>query len=85
MESSLELRDTHDTFDRIAGIEGCGSDARSRAGISSDLFGRARSTEQEFLVRLLSGELRQGAQEGVLAEAVAKAAGACRRRFARPR
>ena len=37
------------------------------------LFHRATEPEQEFLVRLLSGELRQGAQEGVLAEAIAKA------------
>jgi DNA ligase-1 len=44
--------------------------------VLSDLFRRATSTEQDFLVRLLSGELRQGAQEGVLTEAVAKAAGA---------
>jgi DNA ligase-1 len=41
----------------------------------TELFGRATSSEQDFLARLLSGELRQGALEGVLAEAVARAAG----------
>jgi DNA ligase-1 len=39
------------------------------------MFSRATETEQDFLVRLLSGELRQGAQEGLLGEAIAKAAG----------
>ena len=38
------------------------------------LLGRATAAEQDFLVRLLFGELRQGALEGVLADAVAKAA-----------
>ena len=74
-ESSLSLSETHNTFDRIASTKGAGA-TRVRAQLLSDLFRRATSTEQDFLVRLLSGELRQGAQEGVLAEAVAKAAGA---------
>ena len=38
------------------------------------LFGRASQTEREFLVRLLAGELHQGALEGVMAEAVARVA-----------
>ncbi len=75
MESSLSLSETHHAFDRIASTKGAGA-TRLRAQLLSDLFRRATSTEQDFLVRLLSGELRQGAQEGVLAEAVAKAAGA---------
>ena len=64
MASSLSLRDTHDTFDRIASTKGAGA-TRARSQALSDLFRRATSTEQDFLVRLLSGELRQGAQEGV--------------------
>jgi DNA ligase-1 len=75
IESSLSLCETHHTFDRIASTKGAGA-TRGRAQLLSDLFRRATSTEQDFLVRLLSGELRQGAQEGVLAEAVAQAAGA---------
>ncbi|HEY2687285.1 MAG TPA: ATP-dependent DNA ligase, partial [Streptosporangiaceae bacterium] len=39
-----------------------------------ELFGRATADEQRFLVGLLSGELRQGALEGVMTEAVARAA-----------
>lgn len=71
----LELQDAHDVFSRAADISGAGA-LRARAQLLLDLFSRATETEQDFLVRLLSGELRQGAQEGVLAEAVAKAAGA---------
>jgi DNA ligase-1 len=74
-EPTLELRELHDVFDRIAKISGAGA-ARARTQLLIDLFTRATETEQDFLVRLLSGELRQGAQEGVLADAVAKAAGA---------
>ncbi len=39
------------------------------------LFGRATAAEQSFLTRLLAGELHQGALEGVMIEAVARAAG----------
>jgi DNA ligase-1 len=74
-QPSLELREVHDTFQQIASVSGAGA-TRVRAQHLIDLFRRASESEQEFLVRLLSGELRQGAQEGVLAEAVAKAAGA---------
>src|SRR6266581_3108441 len=40
----------------------------------ADLFGRATGDERRFLFGLLSGELRQGALEGVMVEAVARAA-----------
>ena len=70
-----ELARRHDTFGRIASISGAGATRVAGAAARPISFSRATSTEQDFLVRLLSGELRQGAQEGVLAEAVAKAAG----------
>jgi DNA ligase-1 len=38
-------------------------------------MGRATAAEQSFLRHLLVGELRQGAQEGVMIAAIAKAAG----------
>jgi len=72
-EPSLALHDVHAAFDRVAGVRGAGV-TQARVRVLTDLFGRATSSEQEFLVRLLSGELRQGALEGVLAEAIAKAA-----------
>src|SRR5437660_11752707 len=40
-----------------------------------ELFARGTADEQEFLLRLVMGELRQGALEGLAAEAVARAAG----------
>ena len=50
-------------------VTGASAGASSRA-----LFARATEPEQAFLTRLLHGELRQGAQEGVMVEAVARAA-----------
>ena len=41
----------------------------------AELFARATADEQRFLGALVIGEVRQGALEGVLLEAVAKAAG----------
>jgi len=69
---SLELREVDEAFDRVAAASGAGSSA-SRAELLRQLLGRATRGEQDFLVRLLFGELRQGALEGVLADAVARA------------
>jgi DNA ligase-1 len=69
---SLDLRDVDAAFDRLAVAAGPGSSA-SRAQTLRQLLGRAMRDEQDFLVRLLFGELRQGALEGVLLEAVARA------------
>jgi ATP-dependent DNA ligase I len=46
----------------------------ARKSLVGELFGRATGDEQQFLFGLLSGELRQGALEGVMTEAVARAA-----------
>ena len=62
-----------DVFTSLAAIEGKGSSAE-RTRQLRDLFARATRDEQDFLRRLLYGELRQGALEGVLIEAVARAA-----------
>ena len=72
---SLDLTSVDAAFARISRIRGTGA-ARARTGQLAELFARATDSEQDFLVRLLSGELRQGAQEGVLAEAIARAADA---------
>ena len=72
-DSSLQLRDVHDVFDQISRSSGPGS-GKVREHLLADLFQRATAAEQDFLVRLLAGELRQGAVEGVLAEAIARAA-----------
>ena len=62
------------TFSEIGAGAGKGSQAR-RAELLDTLFGAATETEQAFLLRLLGSELRQGALAGIMADAVAKAAG----------
>jgi DNA ligase-1 len=69
---SLTLDDVDAAFERMAAAAGRGSSAEKRR-ILSELLARATKDEQDFLVRLLFGELRQGALEGVLVEAVARA------------
>ena len=49
--------------------------AAAKSRILRELLARATPDEQDFLVRLMFGELRQGALEGVLVEAVARASG----------
>ena len=39
------------------------------------MFGRATESEQDLLWKMFGGELRQGALDGVMVDAVAKAAG----------
>src|SRR4051812_18522516 len=70
----LDLRDVDALFDRMSSTAGAGSGA-ARAQLLRELMAAATAAEQDFLFRLLSGELRQGALEGVLTEAVARAAG----------
>jgi len=71
---SLDVFEVDAAFARIAVLSGAGS-AASRAQLLRELFGRATRDEQDFLVRLLFGELRQGALEGILMDAVARASG----------
>ena len=52
-----------------------GGSQRRRMELLQDLFTHATEAEQQFLGGLVMGELRQGALEGVMAEAVAKASG----------
>ena len=60
-------------FSAIGAVSGKGS-AAARKALVGELFGRATADEQRFLFGLLSGELRQGALEGVMTDAVARAA-----------
>jgi ATP-dependent DNA ligase I len=70
---ALTLSDVDSGFSAIGAVSGKGSTA-ARKALVGELFGRATRDEQRFLVGLLSGELRQGALEGVMTEAVARAA-----------
>ncbi|GAA0990706.1 ATP-dependent DNA ligase [Acrocarpospora macrocephala] len=60
-------------LERIKAQSGQGSQA-ARKQLVAELFGAATRPEQTFLGRLLTGELRQGALDGVMIEAIAKAA-----------
>jgi DNA ligase-1 len=70
----LTLTEVNEAFAAIGAVTGPGSVALRRQQLAT-LFARATDREREFLVRLLAGDLRQGALEGVMTEAVAKAAG----------
>jgi len=70
---SLTVAAVDTAFTEIGAVAGAGSQ-RTRAALLATLFGAATAAEQRFLRGLLSGELRQGAQVGVMADAVAKAA-----------
>jgi DNA ligase 1 len=71
--STLTLAEIDATLDRIARTSGKGSTAE-RGRLLSSLFAKATAPEQDFLIRLLTGELRQGALEGLMIEATAAAA-----------
>jgi DNA ligase-1 len=70
---ALTLGDVDAAFARIAATSGPGSTAM-RVETLRGLFGRATASEQDFLARLVMGELRQGALEGLVIDAVARAA-----------
>jgi ATP-dependent DNA ligase I len=70
---SLTLSSVDSGLSAIGAVSGKGS-ALARKELVGTLFGRATAVEQAFLIRLISGELRQGALEGVMTDAVAKAA-----------
>ena len=72
-EPTLEILEVDDAFGALVQLSGKGS-AAERTRILRSLFGRSTRDEQDFLGRLLHGELRQGALEGVLLDAIARAA-----------
>jgi DNA ligase-1 len=69
----LAIADVDDAFQQLRQLKGKGASGK-RAALLRDLFARATAEEQDFLVRLMVGELRQGALEGIMVEAVAGAA-----------
>ncbi|HEU0337265.1 MAG TPA: ATP-dependent DNA ligase [Gaiellaceae bacterium] len=73
-ETSLELLEVDEALRRVGAATGAGSQAVRRSELGG-LFSRATEREQRFLTALLLGDLRQGALAGVMADAVAKAAG----------
>lgn len=72
-QPTLTIYEVDIRISELAGIRGAGSAAR-RSEVLRALFSRTTAEEQEFLMRLLVGELRQGALEGVMVDAIAAAA-----------
>jgi DNA ligase-1 len=70
--ATLRLQEVDAALQQLTEVRGSGS-AAERKRLLSALFARATHAEQDFLARLLFGELRQGALEGVMLDAVAKA------------
>ncbi|HWK74259.1 MAG TPA: ATP-dependent DNA ligase [Povalibacter sp.] len=71
--ATLTLQDVDAALDSILAIRGSGSSAR-RAQELQALFSRATADEQTFLLKLMVGELRQGALAGLMIDAIATAA-----------
>ncbi len=72
--ATLEIAEVDGALDRLVEVKGPGSE-RERREVLRSLFARATEAEQRFLTGVLLGELRQGALEGIMLEAVAKATG----------
>jgi DNA ligase-1 len=70
----LHLVEVDAALRRIGGLAGPGSQAARRREVK-ELFGGAGEREHRFLRGLLMGEVRQGALEGVMVDAVARASG----------
>jgi DNA ligase-1 len=73
-ESTVTVAEIDAAFDALAAASGDGSQ-RARDELLSTVFARLTADEQQHLVRVISGEVRQGANDGVVTDAAAKAAG----------
>ena len=72
-EPTLTVAQVDDALAGVAGVAGAGSGGR-RTRQLHDLLGRATAPEQRFLAALLGGELRQGALQALVVDALAAAA-----------
>ncbi|WP_280301337.1 ATP-dependent DNA ligase [Nocardia neocaledoniensis] len=73
-EASLTVEAVDAVFTQLTGLSGTGSALRRRE-LLTELFTAATADEQSFLLRLLTGELRQGALTAIVVEALAQATG----------
>ena len=71
--TGLEIGEVDVALSAVAQTVGTASTARRTHALRS-LLGDMPQEEQDFLLRLLIGELRQGAMEGIMVDAIAKAA-----------
>ena len=71
-QSQIAILEVDRVLEDVAKTSGKGS-ATEKKRLLKELFSRATADEQDFLFRLVTGQLRQGALEGIMVEAVAKA------------
>jgi DNA ligase-1 len=71
--ATLTLREVDGALSALGAVSGKGAAALREERLAA-LFSRATAEERDFLVRLIVGELRQGALKGVMADAIAGAA-----------
>lgn len=74
VSAPLTLKGVQRCFDAIAGASGAGSRAKKEALIDG-LLGRASASEAGYIFRIIAGEMRIGAVEGVVMEAISEASG----------
>ncbi len=72
-EPSVTLSEVDSTLEEISVMSGSGSAGARRTAVSA-LFGRLTAPEQEFLRNLVTGNVRQGALDSVMLDAIAAAA-----------
>lgn len=72
-QPGLTLTETDAAFEAIGRLSGPGSQGQRRSLLAA-LMRRATGDERQFLTRLVAGDLGQGALEGVMADAIARAA-----------
>jgi DNA ligase-1 len=73
-EPSVGLTEVDATLEKVSALAGSGSMGARRAAVA-ELFGRMTAAEQDFLRNLITGNVRQGALDSVMLDAIAEAAG----------
>ncbi len=73
-EPSLSALEVHESLDRLATMTGAGSQELRTSGVR-DLFARMTAEEQRWLRGVMTGNVRQGALDALVQEAIAAAAG----------
>jgi len=71
-DPSLQILEVDDLFQTLATTSGAGAQAQ-RTAILAELYAEATAVEQEYLTGLILRNLRQGALDGIMADAVAVA------------
>jgi DNA ligase-1 len=72
--ASVGVTEVDAALEQISGLAGEGSGTARRAAVAA-LFGRLTADEQRYLRGLVTGEVRQGALDSVVLDAIAEAAG----------